>query len=112
MFNKIKDSVYLGVISFLTDEVNVEKTLSKIKIKNYEKDKSILVDLALVVGCSKYRFVKFNLDDKGKIIWSSQSYVNVDNNLLKKVNSFLQGKTDCVTNSFLTIKEQNSILSI
>lgn len=74
------------------------------------KEKKALVDLALKSGLDEYRFVEFDVDEKGKIILDSNSYINVSKDIEKAANCFLQQRRDIVNNSFLTDKQKREIL--
>lgn len=54
--------------------------------------------------------MEFDVDEKGKIILDSNSYINVSKDIEKAANCFLQQRRDIVNNSFLTDKQKREIL--
>lgn len=101
LFNSISCSEYIGIVTILDYEIRLKSCLSELVLSSFT-GKRILVDLALKSGLNKYRFMAFDVDNHGKIILSTNSYVNVSNDIEKVANSFLQQKSDIINNSLLT----------
>ena len=101
LFHSISNSEYLGIVTVLDYEMRLNSYLSELVLPSF-KGKKALVDLALKSGLDEYRFVAFDVDDQGKIIFSTNSYIKVSKDIEKVANSFLQQRSDIVNNSFLT----------
>lgn len=102
MYHPITDHNYIGVVTVLDYDVSVKKCLENILIttkKQYAQ--KIIVDLALKVGCNKYRFVAYNVSDDGKILWNSSSYITPCEDIVKLANSFIMQRKDALMNSML-----------
>lgn len=110
LFHSIVSSEYLGIVTILDYEIRINSYLSELVLSPCAKGKKALVDLALKSGVDKYRFVAFDVDDEGKIILNSNSYIEVPREIEKTANSFLRQRSDIVRNSFLTESQKNSIL--
>ena len=54
--------------------------------------------------------MEFDVDDNGKIILNSNSYIKVSEDIEKAANCFLQQRRDIVINSFLTDTQKKEIL--
>ena len=68
VYNQIIDKNYIGVITILDYETSVRKCLSTVLITTQNRtERKIIVDLALKVGLSEYRFVAYDITDDGKI---------------------------------------------
>lgn len=107
---KINDNDYSRIISFLSYEINVDNQLSRMKWPE-SKYSNILVDLALVSGLGEFRFAKFSLDEKGKIILASKAFITPSSELEKTANKILANHKDCVTASFLSSSQKAEILN-
>lgn len=102
LFHSIMNSEYLGIVTILDYEMRLSSYLSELVFPSCFKGKKALVDLALKSGVDEYRFVAFDVDDNGKIILNSNSYIKVSKEIEKAANFFLQQRRDIVNNSFLT----------
>lgn len=109
LFHSISNSEYLGIVTVLDYEMRLNSYLSELVLPSF-KGKKALVDLALKSGLDEYRFVTFDVDDQGKIILSTNSYIKVSKDIEKVANSFLQQRSDIVNNSFLTDTQKREIL--
>lgn len=109
LFHSISNSEYLGIVTVLDYEMRLNSYLSELVLPSF-KGKKALVDLALKSGLDEYRFVAFDVDDQGKIILSTNSYIKVSKDIEKAANSFLQQRSDIVNNSFLTDTQKREIL--
>lgn len=87
LFHSVSNSEYIGIITILDYEILLKQCLSKLVLPSLTRQK-VLVDLALKTGLNKYRFVTFDVDNNGKIILNTNSYVNVSNDIEKAANSF------------------------
>lgn len=110
LFHSIMNSEYLGIVTILDYEIRLSTYLSELVLPSCFKGKKALVDLALKSGLDEYRFVEFDVDEKGKIILDSNSYIKVSKDIEKAANCFLQQRRDIVNNSFLTDKQKREIL--
>lgn len=109
LFHSISNSEYLGIVTVLDYEMRLNSYLSELVLPSF-KGKKALVDLALKSGLDEYRFVAFDVDDQGKIIFSTNSYIKVSKDIEKAANGFLQQRSDIVNNSFLTDTQKREIL--
>ena len=110
LFHSITNSKYLGIVTILDYEVRLNTYLSELVLPSCYKGKKALVDLALKSGIDEYRFVSFDVDDRGKIILNTDSYAKVSKKLERIANCFLQQRSDIVNNSILTEKQKKEIL--
>lgn len=110
-FHSIMNSEYFGIVTILDYEMRLSSYLSELVFPSCYKGKKTLVDLALKSGIDEYRFAAFDIDDNGKIILNSNSYIKVSKEIEKEANCFLQQRRDIVYNSFLTDIQKKEILS-
>lgn len=110
LFHSIMNSEYVGIVTILDYEIRLSSYLSELVLPSCFKGKKALVDLALKSGVDEYRFVAFDVDDTGKIVLNSNSYIKVSKEIEKTANFFLQQKRDIVNNSFLTDAQKQKIL--
>lgn len=111
ILTKIQNREYSHIITFLTYEVNVDTQLLKIKPLCDASVKSVLVDLALVSGLGEFRFVKYALDEEGKIVLSSQMFVSPPLSIVNLANTILAKNRVAVAVSFLSRSQQDYILN-
>lgn len=111
LFHSIINTEYIGIVTILDYEIRLNSYLSELVLPSCYKGKKALVDLALKSGVDEYRFVAFDVDDNGKIILNSNSYIKVSKEIEKTANCFLQQRRDIVKNSFLTDTQKQEILS-
>ncbi len=109
LFHSISNPEYLGIVTILDYEIRLNTYLAKLVLPSF-KGKKALVDLALKSGLDEYRFVAFDVDEQGKIILGTNSYIKVSKDLEKVANCFLKQKSDIVNNSFLTDTQKREIL--
>lgn len=110
LVHSIMNSEYLGIVTILDYEIRLNTYLSELIFPSCFKGKKALVDLALKSGLDEYRFVSFDVDDHGKIILNTNSYVRVSKEVEKVANCFLKQRSDIVSNSFLTDSQKRYIL--
>lgn len=110
LFHSIANSEYLGIVTILDYEIRLNSYLSELVLPSCLNGKKALVDLALKSGVDEYRFVAFDVDNNGKIILNSNSYIRVSKEIEKTANYFLQQRKDIVNNSFLTDTQKKEIL--
>lgn len=110
LFHSIVNSEYLGIVTILDYEIRLSAYLSELVFPSCYKGKRAIVDLALKSGVDEYRFIAFELDDNGKIIMGSNSYIEVSKEIEKAANCFLKQKSEIVKNSFLTDTQKQKIL--
>lgn len=111
VYNPIKDKNYIGIVTILDYETSVRKCLSSILVGTQNKvGRKVLVDLALKVGITKYRFVVFDITDDGKILWNSSKYITPCEDIVKLANSFIRQKSDILSNSMLSNDAQAILL--
>lgn len=84
LFHSIMNSEYLGIVTILDYEIRLSTYLSELVLPSCFKGKKALVDLALKSGLDEYRFVEFDVDDNGKIILNSNSYIKVSKDIEKQ----------------------------
>lgn len=113
---KINNPKYHSIVTFLDYEVKTTEYLEKLKfdMSNNQPDK-ILVDLALVTGINRYRFVEFTLDRNGCVITPYYRYVEStgcidDVMLIDAANNILREHADIVKNSILTDTQKQKLL--
>lgn len=109
-FNSIMNQEYFGIVTILDYEIRLNSYLSELVFPMDFIGKKALVDLALKSGVNEYRFVAFDLDDNGKIVLNSNSYIKVSKEVEKFANYLLQQKRDIVVNSFLPESQKREIL--
>lgn len=110
LFHSIINSEYLGIVTILDYEIRLSSYLSELVFPSTLKGKKTIVDLALKSGVDEYRFVAFDIDDNGKIILDSNTYVKVSREIEEVANRFLQQRKEIVINSFLTDIQKQEIL--
>mgnify|MGYP000021738328 CR=1 FL=1 len=112
VFHQISDSTYIGMITILDYEISLKKCLLEITIPpEIKKDKRIVVDLALKCGINQYRFVSFRINKEGKILWNSNEYVVLKNELIDLANIYLNEKKEIVMNSMLSSENIKEVLT-
>ncbi len=111
VYNQITDKNYIGIVTILDYETSVRKCLSNILICTKNRiERKVIVDLALKVGISKYRFVVCDITDDGKIQWNSSEYVAPCDCIVRLANSFIKQKKDVLSNSMLSNSVQDALL--
>ena len=110
LFHSIMNSEYLGIVTILDYEIILNTYLSELVLPSCYKGKKALVDFALKSGLDEYRFVAFDVDDHGKIILNTNSYIKVSKEIERVANCFLQQRIDVVNNSILTEIQKREIL--
>ena len=113
VFHQISDSTYVGMITILDYEISLKKWLLDITIPpEINKDKRIIVDLALKCGINQYRFVSFKINKEGKIVWNSNEYIELKNELVDLANIYLNEKKEIVMNSMLSKEKKKEVLAM
>lgn len=113
MFHQMNDTTYIGMITVLDYEISLKKCLAHISFSpEIGGKRKIIVDLALKCGMNQYRFVEFNINDDGKIIWNSNQYIMPNSNIVNLANIFLKEKNEVVTNSMLPKTKKNEVLNV
>ena len=111
IYNQIIDKKYIGVITILDYETSLRKCLSTILITTQNRlERKIIVDLALKVGLTEYRFVAYDITDDGKILWNSSQYITPCENIISLANSFIQQRSAILPNSMLSSAAQTMLL--
>ena len=57
-----------------------------------ENKRKVIVDLALKSGINQYRFVVFDVNSDGRILWNSNQYIRPDSEVVKLADNFLREK--------------------
>jgi len=113
MFHQMMDKNYIGIVTILDYEIAVRKCLAEISFPpDREKKRKVIVDLALKTGINQYRFVVFEVDSDGKIIWSSNQYINPDSEIVDLANDFLKEKKEIVLHSMLSNAKKEELLNV
>lgn len=113
VFHQISDGTYVGMITILDYEISLKKCLLDITIPpEINKDKRIIVDLALKCGINQYRFVSFKINKEGKIVWNSNEYIELKNELVDLANIYLNEKKEIVMNSMLSKEKKKEVLAM
>ena len=113
MFHQMTDTTYIGMITVLDYEISLKKCLAHISFSpEIGGKRKIIVDLALKCGMNQYRFVEFNINDDGKIIWNSNQYIMPNSNIVNLANIYLKEKNEVVTNSMLPRTKKNEVLNV
>lgn len=103
VYNSIMDKNYIGIVTVLDYETSIRKCLSSILVGTQNRmERKVIVDLALRVGVSKYRFVVYDITNNGKILWNSGKYITPCEDIVKLANSFIRQKSDILSNSMLS----------
>lgn len=110
LLNLTPNSEYLGIVTILDYEIGLSRYLSDLIFPSSRRGEKALVDLALKSGSDEYRFVAFDVDEHGKIILNTNSYIKVSKEVETVANGFLQQRRDIVNNSILTEAQKRKIL--
>lgn len=112
VYNSIMDKNYIGILTILDYEIPVRKCLSSILVDTHNRtERKVIVDLALKAGVNEYRFVVYDITDDGKILWNSSKYITPCEDIVKLANSFIQQKSDILSNSMLSNVAQAMIVT-
>ena len=112
VYNPIMDKNYIGILTILDYEIPVRKCLSSILVDTQNRiERKVIVDLALKAGVNEYRFVVYDITDDGKIIWNSNKYITPCEDIVKLANSFIQQKSDILSNSMLSNAAQAMVVT-
>lgn len=102
VFNQIINEMYIGIVTILDYETSLRKCLSEfIFCAQGRSERKIIVDLALKSGINKYRFVTYNITDRGEVLWDSSENITPSNDIIEYANLFLKQKKDIICNSML-----------
>jgi len=111
IYNQITDKNYIGIVTILDYETSVRKCLSNILICTQNRnERKVIVDLALKVGINKYRFVAYDITDKGQILWNSSKYVTPCDGIVHLANCFIKQRSDILSHSMLSNSVQDVLL--
>lgn len=110
LFHSLMDSEYLGIVTVLDYGIRLSTYLSELTLPSDSNGKKAIVDLALKAGIDQYRFVAFDVDSYGKIVFNSNNYVAVSKRLENEANEFLRQRKEIVKNSFLPGTQKKKIL--
>ena len=111
IFNQIDNPEFCGIITVLDYEIHLKQYLNKLVIPtSSSKGKKAIVDLALKSGLDEFRFISLDIDNNGKLLLNSNSYIQVSKEIEKIANHFLKSKETIVCNSFLTDSQKKKIL--
>ena len=111
MYNSITDDVYVGIITVLDYEMQMRTCVADVlyELRGHAGCK-VIMDLALKVGLSRYRFVEYNITSDGQIAWNSNRYVIPNQKIEGLANSFIRKRPKILENSMLSRSEQRRIL--
>ena len=110
-YNQIADKDYIGIVTILDYETSVRKCLSNILICTKNRtERKVIVDLALKVGISKYRFVMYDITDDGRILWNSSEYFTPCDSIVHLANYFIKRRSDILSHSMLPNSVQDTLL--
>ena len=109
-FHTLSNSEYGGIVTILDYEIRLNAYLSELKFPSDAIGKKAIVDLALKAGADKYRFVSFDVDQDGSIVFGTNNYICVPKEIEIIANSILQEKKEIVMNSFLSENQKREIL--
>lgn len=111
MYNSILDNLYIGIVTIFDYEMPIQEYLSKISLnkKNVGK-KKLIVDLALKVGLTKYRFVSYDISEKGKVLINTSTYICPQEEIVKMANSFIRKNKELFSYSVLSRKMLNKLM--
>lgn len=111
ILNKVSNLEYSHIITFLSYEVDINDSIKKLKIENqYGVQYKVLVDLALVSGLGKYRFVEFHSDDKGQIDLNTRAFIDPSFDIQNLANGFLAQNPQAISSSFLPTSQKEFLL--
>ena len=110
-YHEIDDSEYLGIVTIIGYRVSTTNYLKNKKFKYKGKSSKILVDLAMKLGLSEYRFVEYYLSESNTIIPETGDYAYPSEDLIKLANGYVRELKDFFPASFLASNEQEIILN-
>ena len=110
-YHEINDSEYLGIVTIIDYRVSVKKYLMNKKFKYKGKSSKILVDLAMKIGLSPYRFVEFQMSEFNTIIPDTGDYSNPTEEVVKLANGYVRELKDFFPGSLLASNHQEMILN-
>ena len=110
-YSSIEHPFYAGVVTFLDYETSVRKCLSEISVEKFQPGQRVLIDLALLVGMTRFRFTECAISKDGRIgIGSCTSYADPPEELVEKANEFLRGEREIVEHSMLPAAKKKALL--
>lgn len=113
MFHQMMDGTYIGIVTILDYEIAVRKCLTEMSFPPERDEKrKVIVDLALKSGINQYRFIVFDVDSDGRILWSSNQYINPNSEVVNLANTFLREKKEIVLHSMLPNAKKEELLSV
>ena len=82
-----------SIVTILDYEITVRKCLTEMLFPPQKENKrKVIVDLALKSGINQYRFVVFDVNSDGRILWNSNQYIRPDSEVVKLADNFLREK--------------------
>lgn len=74
--------------------------MANLAVEKSNKNKSkVIIDLVLKSEVNEYKFMPFEVEYSGKILWNSDEYVVPSGNIIKLTNSFLANRRDILQHS-------------
>lgn len=111
VFHQMADNTYIGIVTILDYEIAVRKCLTEMSFPpEREKKRKVIVDLALKSGINQYRFVVFDVSNDGRILWSSNQYINPNSEVVNLANTILSEKKEIVSHSMLSNTKKEELL--
>lgn len=113
VFHEMIDKTYIGIVTILDYELVVRKCLTEITFPSEKNNKrKIIVDLALKTGINEYRFVTFDINSDGKILWNSNAYIKPDDKIVNYANELLKEKKEIIAHSMLPNAKKKELLNV
>jgi len=109
LINNLENSRFDSIITLLDYQIPISRCLKSIRISP-NKAKKILIDTLLCSGMNEYRFIETNLSKDGTINLDKYSYVNVDNDVLKRANEIVKHQPVFLRNSVLPESQVRSLV--
>lgn len=107
------DQTYIGIVTILDYEITVRKCLTEMLFPPQKENKrKVIVDLALKSGINQYRFVVFDVNSDGRILWNSNQYIRPDSEVVKLADNFLREKREIVSHSMLPNAKKEELLNV
>ena len=112
IYNPIWDDIYIGIITILDYEIPTHECLSHISLSiKGNSTKKVIVDLALKVGLTKYRFVSYDISENGEILTDTFIYIYPEEKIIKIANAFICENKDLFTYSVLSDKSLRKLIT-
>lgn len=112
VYNQIEDENYLGILTILNYEISIEKILQGIRFSADNKNRrKIIVDTALKTGMNKYRFIVYDVNNNGKVLFGDSEYLTPCESIVNSANSFLKEHPRIIEYSMLSLAEKEMLLN-